>query len=99
MSDKPEYIGVHFEEDHKMFGTWSGPAKGDIYVNILRHQKVIERAETAEAKLEKAKEALEFYAEWENWISLQPHEDSPIDNDEGDKARATLKELEGKIDE
>jgi hypothetical protein len=55
-----------------------------------------DRIEELEAKLAKAVNTLEFYAEWENWIPHLPHEDGKIDNDEGDEARATLAELERK---
>jgi len=64
-----------------------------------RLRLMIERAEAAEDNLAKAVEGLGFYANRENWISHQPHEDAEIDNDEGDRARTTLAELEDKTDD
>ena len=92
MSDAPEYIGVHFEEDHKMHGTWAGPAKGHIYVNILRHRKVIERAEAAEAKLAKAVESLIRIDELTcHNMPMTAREEQGVNRE----ARAALKELKG----
>jgi len=104
MSDAPEYIGVHFEEDHKMHGTWAGPAKGHIYVNILRHQKVIDRAEAAEAKLAKAVTRLQHIAANKitdelTVIEWDTHDTFTILDTCISKARTTLAELEDKTDE
>lgn len=44
------------------------------------------------AENERLRKALLFYADRESWVSLDPYEDAKVDVDEGDKARAALRE-------
>ena len=66
--------------------------------NDLVCDQAADRIEELEAKLAKAVEALEFYANRENWISVQPYEDANVDVDEGSKARLAIAELKGDPD-
>jgi len=62
---------------------------------LMRLAPALVEIDELKAKLAKAVEALEFYANTENWISVHNHEDAKVDVDEGDKARTTLAEIRG----
>ena len=79
-----------------MHGTWAGPAKGHIYVNILRHQKVIDRAEAAEAKLAKAVGVLSKINRGEYRINNVPDYVTEPEPTAQEIALAALAELERK---